>query len=120
MADNYSLVRFLASSFWQEKFDGFSSTFSALRGQLNDALLVVIHQNTAETRQLMDKMDKKLDKIVKSSNGPTELEHRVSSYVNANGGVERCVKQDDSLRDLIFLSEDPHVVSRVFIPPSRE
>ena len=77
--------------------------------------MVLIHLNTAESKQLIDRMDQKLDMIMNSLSAPTESEFRISCYVEANGGVERCVRRDDSLRELILLSEGPDVVSIVFL-----
>ena len=77
--------------------------------------MVLIHLNVAEAKQLIERMDEKLDTIKNSLSARTESEVRISCYVQANGGVERCVRRDDSLRELILLSEGPDVVSIVFL-----
>ena len=78
-------------------------------------LMVLIHLNVAEAKLLIERMDKKLDMIKDSLSAPTESEFRISCYVEANGGVERCVRQDDILRELILLSEGPDAVSTIFL-----
>ncbi|KAF8343834.1 uncharacterized protein EI90DRAFT_8779 [Cantharellus anzutake] len=99
------IVRFAKASSWQTKFDEFSVRFSTLEGELNDALLLVIHRNTSESRQLMDGLNSKLDAILKSLGKPTELERSMACYVDAAGGIECCVEQDQRLEELIALSD---------------
>jgi hypothetical protein len=87
--------------------------FSELKAMLNDAIFDTIHKATKEIRERTKDSDKKIDEIRMILKKLTDEEHKTTRFIERNGGIVQCLKQDSTMQELVKMSE-----KRIRNPPS--
>src|SRR5258708_8611918 len=80
--------------------------FSELKASLNDAIFVIIHKSTMEIRERTKVSDEKLDQVLVILKKCTDVEHKITRYIERNGGIIRCLEQDSTMQELVAISEN--------------